>query len=84
MESDRIFEESLEDERSELLYMMNAQKKLFQRVKKQKPPLSIANFVKSPITFAYYTAAIIAALPFNLNFVFLKKVPSLTGSCKLF
>ena len=62
MESDRIFEESLEDERSELLYMMNAQKKLFQRVKKQKPPLSIANFVKSPITFAYYTAAIIAAL----------------------
>ena len=62
MESDRIFEESLEDERSELLYMMNAQKKLFQQVKKQRSPLSIANIFKSPITFAYYTTAIIAAL----------------------
>ena len=62
MESDRIFEESLEDERSELLYMMNAQKKLFQQVKKQKSPLSIVNILKNPITFAYYTTAIIAAL----------------------
>ena len=61
MESDRIFEESLEDERSELLYMMNAQKKLFQQVKK-KSPLSIVNIFKNPITFAYYTTAIIAAL----------------------
>ena len=62
MESDRIFEESLEDERSELLYMMNAQKKLFQQVKKKKSPLSIVNIFKNPITFAYYTTAIIAAL----------------------
>ena len=62
MESDRIFEESLEDERSELLYMMNAQKKLFQQVKKQKSSLSIVNIFKNPITFAYYTTAIIAAL----------------------
>ena len=61
MESDRIFEESLEDERSELLYMMNAQKKLFQQVKKKKSPLSIVNIFKNPITFAYYTTAIIAA-----------------------
>ena len=49
MESDRIFEESLEDERSELLYMMKAQKKLFQQVKKQKSPLSIANIFKNPL-----------------------------------
>ena len=62
MESDRVFEESLEAERSELLYMMNAQKKLFQQVKKQRSPLSIANIFKSPITFAYYSTAIIAAL----------------------
>ena len=62
MESDRIFQESLEDERSELLYMMNAQKKLFQQVKKNKSPLSIVNIFKNPITFAYYTTAIIAAL----------------------
>ena len=61
MESDRIFEESLEDERSELLYMMNSQKKLFQQVKKKKSPLSIVNIFKNPITFAYYTTAIIAA-----------------------
>ena len=62
MESDRIFEESLENERSELLYMMNAQNKLFQQVKKQKSTLAIANIFKSPKTFAYYTTAIIAAL----------------------
>ena len=63
MESDRIFKESLEDERSELLYMMNAQKKLFQQVKmKKKSPLSIVNIFKNPITIAYYTTAIIAAL----------------------
>ena len=62
MESDRIFQESLEDERSELLYMMNAQKKLFQQVKNQKSTLAIANIFKSPKTFAYYTTAIIAAL----------------------
>ena len=62
MESDRIFQESLEDERSELLYMMNAQKKLFQQVKNQKSTLAIAKIFKSPKTFAYYTTAIIAAL----------------------
>jgi len=62
MESDRIFEESLEDERSELLYLMNAQKKLFQQVNKQKSSLSIANIFKSPKTFVYYTTAILAAL----------------------
>ena len=62
MESDRIFEESLEDERSELLYMMNAQKKLYQQVKKQKSSLSIANIFKSPKTFVYYTTAVLAAL----------------------
>ena len=61
MESDRIFEENLEDERSELLYMMNAQKKLFQQVTKKKSPLSISKILKSPITFAYYTTAILAA-----------------------
>ena len=62
MESDRIFQEILENERSELLYMMNAQKKLFQQVKNQKSTLAIANIFKSPKTFAYYTTAIIAAL----------------------
>ncbi len=62
MESDRIFEENLEDERSELLYMMNAQKKLFQQVTKKKSPLSISKILKSPITLAYYTTAILAAL----------------------
>ena len=63
MESDRIFEESLEDERSELLYLMSAQKKLFQQVKKQKSTFSIANiFKKTPKTFVYYTTAILATL----------------------
>jgi len=62
MESDRIFEENLEDERSELLYMMNAQKKLFQQVTKKKAPLSISKIFKSPIIFAYYTTAILAAI----------------------
>ncbi len=63
IESDRIFEESLEDERSELLYLMSAQKKLFQQIKKQKPTLSIANiFKKTPKTFVYYTTAILATL----------------------
>ena len=62
MESDRIFEENLEDERSELLYMMNAQKKLFQQVTKKKSPLSISKILKSPIIFAYYTTAILAAI----------------------
>ena len=62
MESDRIFEENLEDERSELLYMMNAQKKLFQQVTKKKAPLSISKILKSPIIFAYYTTAILAAI----------------------
>ena len=61
MESDRIFEENLEDERSELLYMMNAQKKLFQQVTKKKAPLSISKILKSSIIFAYYTTAILAA-----------------------
>ena len=62
MESDRIFQESLEDERSELLYMMNAQKKLFQQVKNQKSTLAIANIFKSSKAFTYYTTVIIAAL----------------------
>ena len=63
IESDRIFEESLEDERSELLYLMSAQKKLFQQVKKQKSTFSIANiFKKTPKTFVYYTTAILATL----------------------
>ena len=63
MESDRIFEESLEDERSELLYLMSAQKKLFQQIKKQKPTLSIANiFKKTPKKLVYYTTAILATL----------------------
>ena len=62
MESDRIFEENLEDESSELLYMMNAQKKLFQQVTKKKAPLSISKILKSPIIFAYYTTAILAAI----------------------
>ena len=62
MESDRIFEENLEDERSELLYMMNAQKKLLQQVTKKKAPLSISKILKSSIIFAYYTTAILAAI----------------------
>ena len=62
MESDRIFEESLENERSELLYVMNAQKKLFVQKKKKKSSLIISNIFESPTTFAYYTAAILAVL----------------------
>ena len=53
---------NLKDERSELLYMMNAQKKLFQQVTKKKAPLSISKILKSPIIFAYYTTAILAAI----------------------
>ena len=62
LESDRKFAKQLEDEKSELLHMMYTQKKLFERVNKNK--FSFKNFnlfskakiyyIYLPIVFAYY------------------------------
>ena len=64
LESDRKFAKQLEAEKSELLHMMYTQKKLFERVNKNK--FSFKNFnlfskakiyyIYLPIVFAYYMA----------------------------
>ena len=49
MESDRQFNRQLEDEKSELLHMMYTQKKLFERVDKNRFSLKKINIFKSNI-----------------------------------
>jgi len=61
MESDRIYKESLDNEKAELLRMMVSQKKLFEE-KKMKSSLYKFNILDSPITFTYYTVAILIIL----------------------
>ena len=53
IESDRVFAESIEEEKNELLYIMNAQKKLFDIVDDSKLRF---NPFESPIKFSIYTA----------------------------
>ena len=64
LESDRKFAKQLEDEKSELLHMMYTQKKLFERVNKNKSSLRNFNlfskakiyYIYLPIVLAYYIA----------------------------
>ena len=60
MESDRLFAEDLEDEKSELLHVMLAQKKLFDRKKKKTFSLSSVSFFDKPATVIIYSLAILA------------------------
>ena len=60
MESDRLFAEDLEDEKSELLHLMLTQKKLFERTKKKKFSISSVNLFEKPTTIVIYTLAILA------------------------
>ena len=60
MESDRLFAEDLEDEKSELLHLMLTQKKLFERTKKKKLSISSFSLFDKPTTIAIYTLAILA------------------------
>ena len=60
MESDRLFAEDLEDEKSELLHLMVTQKKLFERTKKKKFSISSVSLFEKPTTIFIYTLAILA------------------------
>jgi hypothetical protein len=60
MESDRLFAEDLEDEKSELLHLMLTQKKLFERTKKKKFSISSVSLFEKPTTIVIYTLAILA------------------------
>jgi len=60
MESDRLFAEDLEDEKSELLHLMVTQKKLFERTKKKKFSISSVSLFEKPTTIVIYTLAILA------------------------
>jgi len=60
IESDRLFEESLEEEKSELLYLMSVHKNLFERPSKKKFSLSDFRFFEKPTTIAIYSLAILA------------------------
>ena len=53
IESDRVFAEAIEEEKNELLYIMNAQKKLFERTEGSKSRFSPFD---NPIKFSIYTA----------------------------
>ena len=53
IESDRVFAESIEEERNELLYIMNAQKRLFEMAEGSKFKISL---FENPIKFSIYTA----------------------------
>ncbi len=53
IESDRIFAETIEEEKNELLYIMNTQKRLFDRADDSK--FKFRSF-DSPIKFSIYTA----------------------------
>ena len=60
IESNRLFEESLEDEKSELVHLMSIHKKLFERPSKNKFSLSGIRLFEKPITIAIYSLAILA------------------------
>ena len=60
MESDRLFAENLENEKSELLHLMLTQKKLFERTKKKKFSLSGISLFQKPTSIAIYSLAILA------------------------
>ena len=53
IESDRVFAESIEEEKNELLYIMNAQKRLFEMAERSKLNLII---FENPIKFSIYAA----------------------------
>ena len=53
IESDRVFAEAIEEEKNELLFIMNAQKKLFERTEGSKSKFSPFD---NPIKFSIYTA----------------------------
>ena len=53
IESDRVFAEAIEEEKNELLYIMNAQKRLFEITEGKKIKF---NPFKNPIKFSIYTA----------------------------
>ena len=64
LESDRIFAEKLEDEKSELLHMMYTQNKLFERIQHSRFSLEKINlfskvkvyYIYLPLIIAYYLA----------------------------
>ena len=58
IESDRLYNESLNNEKKELLYMMVIQKRLFE----QKENINNYNIFYKPIKFAYYSALIFITL----------------------
>ena len=60
IESDRIFAEDLENEKSELLHLMLNQKKLFENKKKNKFSLSKFHLFEKPTTLAIGILAILA------------------------
>jgi len=60
MESDRLFAEDLENEKSELLHLMLTQKKLFERTKKKKFSLSSIYLSEKPTSIFIYSLAILA------------------------
>ncbi len=60
IESNRLFEKSLEDEKSELVHLMSIHKKLFERQSKKKFSLSGIRFFENPTTIAIYSFAILA------------------------
>ena len=53
IESDRVFAEAIEEEKNELLYIMNTQKKLFEMTEESKFKFSPFD---NPIKFSIYTA----------------------------
>ena len=60
IESDRLFAEDLEDEKSELLHLMLTQKKLFERTKKKKFSISNVSLFEKPIAIIIYSLAILS------------------------
>ena len=60
MESDRLFAEDLENEKSELLHLMLTQKKLFERTRKKKFSLSGVSLFQKPTSIAIYSLAVLA------------------------
>ena len=59
MESDRLFAEDLENEKSELLHLMLTQKKLFERTKKKKFPFSDISLIDKRTSIIIYSLAIL-------------------------
>ena len=53
IESDRVFAEGIEEEKNELLYIMNAQKKIFETAERSKFKFRL---FENPIKFSIYTA----------------------------